>query len=97
MTSCARWDKRPREVQAELSEVFKAKTQESQLSQTSTVNEHWTFLRTTSCRLQKKYVVFPGITMDYKTDINESPRGKTNNVVSDQVQHKPACTSTEKS
>ena len=26
---------------------------------------------------------------------NEPPRGKTNNVVSDQVQHKPACTVTE--
>ena len=29
--------------------------------------------------------------------INEPPRGKTNNVVSEQVRHKPACTSTEKS
>ena len=28
---------------------------------------------------------------------NEPPRGKTNNVVSEQVRHKPACTSTEKS
>ena len=28
--------------------------------------------------------------------INEPPRGKTNNVVSAQVRHKPACTSTEK-
>ena len=27
----------------------------------------------------------------------ELPRGKTNNVVSDQVRHKPTCTSTEKS
>ena len=26
---------------------------------------------------------------------NEPPRGKTNNVVSEQVRHKPACTSTE--
>ena len=26
----------------------------------------------------------------------EPSRGKTNNVVSEQVQHKPACTSTEK-
>ena len=25
----------------------------------------------------------------------EPPRGKTNNVVSEQVRHKPACTSTE--
>ena len=28
---------------------------------------------------------------------SEPPRGKTNNVVSEQVRHKPACTSTEKS
>ena len=27
--------------------------------------------------------------------INEPPRGKTNNVVSEQVRHKPTCTSTE--
>ena len=27
----------------------------------------------------------------------EPPRGKTDNVVSEQVRHKPACTSTEKS
>ena len=27
----------------------------------------------------------------------ERPRGKTNNMVSEQVQHKPTCTSTEKS
>ena len=26
---------------------------------------------------------------------NEPPRGKTNNVVSEQVRHKPTCTSTE--
>ena len=26
----------------------------------------------------------------------EPPRGKTNNVVSEQVRHKPTCTSTEK-
>ena len=29
--------------------------------------------------------------------IFEPPHGKTNNVVSEQVRHKPACTSTEKS
>ena len=29
--------------------------------------------------------------------LNEPPRGKTNNVVSEQVRHKPACTSTEES
>ena len=28
--------------------------------------------------------------------VNEPPRGKTNVVVSDQVRHKPACTSTGK-
>ena len=30
-------------------------------------------------------------------DANEPSRGKTNNVVSEQVRHKPACTSTGKS
>ena len=30
-------------------------------------------------------------------DTNEPPRGKTNNVVSEQVRHKPACKSTTKS
>ena len=29
--------------------------------------------------------------------INEPPRGKTNNVVSEQVRHKPDCTVTEDS
>ena len=33
----------------------------------------------------------------YIYDIIEPPRGKTNNVVSEQVRHKPTCTSTEKS
>ena len=32
-----------------------------------------------------------------KAKINEPPCGKTNNVVSEQVRHKPTCTSTEKS
>ena len=34
---------------------------------------------------------------DETSYIFEPPRGKTNNVVSEQVRHKPACTSTEKS
>ena len=44
-----------------------------------------------SLNLQEKF--------SYRTNIetNEPPRGKTNNVVSEQVRHKPACTSTEKS
>ena len=32
-----------------------------------------------------------------RTSLNEPPRGKTSNVVSGQVRHKPTCTSTEKS
>ena len=34
---------------------------------------------------------------DFKTEFltNEPPRGKTNNVVSEQVRHKPGCTATE--
>ena len=31
-----------------------------------------------------------------KSKVREPPRGKTNNVVSEQVRHEPACTSTEK-
>ena len=34
---------------------------------------------------------------DVITTLSEPPRGKTNNVVSEQVRHKPTCTSTEKS
>ena len=33
----------------------------------------------------------------YTRKTYEPPRGKTNNVVSEQVRHKPTCTSTEKS
>ena len=39
------WKLRDPEKQAELSEVFKAKTLDSQLSQTSTVDERWTSLK----------------------------------------------------
>ena len=49
------------------------------------------------------FTVFHTINELYLTDniVNnvvqyEPPRGKTNNVVSEQVRHKPACTSTEK-
>ena len=52
-----------------------------------------------------EYVVRPGsapelltlATLSFGKFINEPPRGKTNNVVSEQVRHKPACTRTEKS
>ena len=36
------------------------------------------------------------ISVNFSAVTYEPPRGKTNNVVSDQVRHKPACTSTEK-
>ena len=39
------WRLRDPEKQAELSEVFKAKTQDSELSQASTVDERWTSLK----------------------------------------------------
>ena len=39
------WKLRDPEKQAELSEVFKAKTQDSELSQTSSVDERWTSLK----------------------------------------------------
>ena len=38
-----------------------------------------------------------GYSSDLETQRNEPPRGKTNEVVSEQVRHKPACTVTEKS
>ena len=56
------WKLRDPEKQAELSEVFKAKTQDSELSQTSSVDVRWTSLRTNSCRLQSRCVVFLRIT-----------------------------------
>ena len=37
------------------------------------------------------------VSMSVIHSLNEPPRGKTNNVVSEQVRHKPTCTSTEKS
>ena len=35
----------------------------------------------------------PFIGIDQYEELNEPPRGKTNNVVSEQVRHKPACRS----
>ena len=37
------------------------------------------------------------LVLHFTLDENEPPREKTNNVVSEQVPHKPTCTSTEKS
>ena len=42
-------------------------------------------------------IIHIGISVGFQSIINEPPRGKTNNVVSEQVRHKPGCTSTEKS
>ena len=39
------WKLKDPEKRAELSEVFQAKTQERQLSQTCTVNERWTSMK----------------------------------------------------
>ena len=49
--------------------------------------------------LQKWYILeeFLPILGLISWSLSEPPRGKTNNVVSEQVRHKPACTSTEKS
>ena len=46
---------------------------------------------------QKHEAWMNGIVVVGKMIIFEPPRGKTNNVVSEQVRHKPTCTSTEKS
>ena len=49
--------------------------------------------------LRQNRFCYNGIHKDTKVMLKtyEPPRGKTNNVVSEQVRHKPACTSTEKS
>ena len=47
---------------------------------------------------QVNYLQFPPLQVSVglkKCKISEPPRGKTNNVVSEQVRHKPACTATE--
>ena len=51
------------EKQAELSEVFKAKTQDSELSQTSSVDVRWTSLKDKLLLLQSRCVVFLRITL----------------------------------
>ena len=43
------------------------------------------------------YVTVFHCVIHWSFDLYEPPRGKTNNVVSEQVRHKPTCTSTEKS
>ena len=48
--------------------------------------------------LVKHHIYYHGKGIDdIRSQINEPHRGKTNNEVSEQVRHKPACTSTEKS
>ena len=57
-----------------------------------------------SAKLRLKYILLTHVkkptgisALDPKFQLFEPPRGKTNNVVSEQVRHKPTCTSTEKS
>ena len=45
-------------------------------------------------QLQARTYLCQGV---FLNELYEPPRGKTNNVVSDQVRHKPTCTVTEKS
>ena len=52
--------------------------------------------------LKKNFALFDAfneheVGISVTSSLYEPPRGKTNNVVSEQVRHKPACTSTEKS
>ena len=56
------WKQRDPEKQAELSEVFKAKTQERKLSQTSSVDVRWTSLK--SKLLQAKKHVY-GVSLNH--------------------------------
>ena len=46
--------------------------------------------------LYTNHIIFGALLKFYELT-SEPPRWKTNNVVSEQVRHKPACTSTEKS
>ena len=41
------------------------------------------------------FMKLPFYLICFRCEVIEPPRGKTNNVVSEQVRHKPACTSTE--
>ena len=42
-------------------------------------------------------LLYDGIQLPINVLVIEPPRGKTNNVVSEQVRHKPSCTATERS
>ena len=64
------WKLRDPEKQSELSEVFKAKAQDSELSQASTVDERWT----NSCRGQSRCAVFPQITHEESRHGGGTPR-----------------------
>ena len=50
-----------------------------------------------SSRVTKSHMVAYEVNRQKDVPLNEPSRGKTNNVVSGQVRHKPTCTSTEKS
>ena len=59
---------------------------------------------TQDVKVKANYEMFLGLPHKRKNDqpytvslYHEPPRGKINNVVSDQVRHKPTCTSIEKS
>ena len=53
---------------------------------------HSIFVTSICTMYQRLYQKVSGLALAF-----EPPRGRTNNVVSVQVHHKPACTSTEKS
>ena len=58
----------------------------------------WTKLSKTVKKIENTdSILYDHLVSSKRLYINEPPRGKTNNVVSEQVRHKPTCTSTEKS
>ena len=70
------WKLRDPEKQAELFEVFKAKTLDSELSQTSTVDERWTSLKDKLLQATKQVCgVSSNQTMEEADLVVEQPGG----------------------
>ena len=69
------WKLRDPEKQAELSEVFKAKTLDSELSQTSTVDECWTSLKDKLLQATKQVWCFLKPPMEEADLVVEQPGG----------------------
>ena len=80
---------------ADLHTGFAIATQEPWIQHAS-IRDNILFGRQYNSRRYEATIEACALTEDFKVRI-EPPRGKTNNVVSEQVRHKPTCTVTEKS